>query len=104
MGAKMSNIRTARKRLELSQEQLAERIGVTQSAVSYYERSETDIGSSIVKLLADALECSADYLLGLTDDPTPVRGPPGLTEHEAAVVAALRAGERLEAIRLIVGE
>jgi hypothetical protein len=54
--------------------------------------------------LARALECSADYLLELTDDPTPHHVPAGLSETEQRVIAALRADDRLGAIRLIVGE
>jgi transcriptional regulator with XRE-family HTH domain len=101
MGETMSNIRRRRRDLTLSQEALAEKLGVTQSAVSYYERSETDIGSSIVISLARALECSADYLLGLTSDPTPAHLPGDLTAEERAIIEALRAGDRMGAMRLI---
>jgi transcriptional regulator with XRE-family HTH domain len=100
----MDRIYDLRIQRKWTQTELAERSGVSQNAISNYERSEREAGSTAIVALARALNCSADYLLGLTDDPTPVRGPPGLTEHEAAVVAALRADDRIRAIRLIVGE
>jgi transcriptional regulator with XRE-family HTH domain len=100
----MNRIYDLRIQRKWTQTDLAEAAGLSQNAISNYERGGREAGSTAVAALARALECSADYLLGLTDDPTPVRGPPGLTEHEAAVVAALRADDLLRAIRLIVGE
>jgi transcriptional regulator with XRE-family HTH domain len=84
-----------------TQTELAEAAGLSQNAISNYERGEREAGSAALVALANALRCSVDYLLELSDEQTAQRG---LSAHEAAVVAALRAGERLEAIRLIVGE
>jgi transcriptional regulator with XRE-family HTH domain len=100
----MERIYELRKRLKWTQTELAQAAGLSQNAISDYEGEKRQAGSEAIAALARALECSADYLLGLTDDPTPVRGPPGLTEHEAAIVEALRADDRIRAIRLIVGE
>jgi transcriptional regulator with XRE-family HTH domain len=85
-----------------TQTELAEAAGLSQNAISDYEGEKRQAGSTAIAAMARALECSSDYLLGLTDDPTPMYSPPGLNEHEAAVVAALRSDDRLGAIRLIV--
>ena len=99
----MNRIYELRNRRGWTQTELAEAAGLSQNAISDYEADKRQPGSVALAPLARALECSADYLLGLTDDPTPQRRPPGLTEHEAAVVSALRADDLLGAIRLIVG-
>lgn len=51
--------------------------------------------------MARAFACSADYLLGLTDDPQTYNAA-GLTADEQAVIEAMRAADLLGAIRLIV--
>ena len=98
----MSRIYDLRIQRKWTQTELAEAAGLSQNAISDYEGEKRQAGSVALAALSRALDCSADYLLGLTDDPTPQRGPPGLSTHEAAVVAALRADDRLGAIRLIV--
>lgn len=98
----MSRIYDLRIRHQWTQTELARLSGLSQNAISAYESGTKQAGGEAIAALARALECSADYLLGLTDDPTPQRGPPGLSEREAAVVSALRADDLLGAIRLIV--
>lgn len=100
----MSRIYEIRMRRAWSQTELAERSGLSQNAISNYESGERQAGSAALAALSRALDCSADYLLGLTDDPTPHHVPAGLTENEQAVIAALRAADPLGAIRLIVLE
>lgn len=64
-------IRTRRKFLRLSQDELAERAGTTQPQLSKWEKGREGIGVGNLKALADALECSVDYLLLRTVDPRP---------------------------------
>lgn len=64
-----SNIRTARKRADLTQEEMSERIGVTPQYLSDLERGL--VGTSITTLMriCKALNVSADFLLfGETGD------------------------------------
>ena len=52
----------------LTQTQLAEKAGINQSMIARWERGEREpIASAVVKL-ADALECTCDYLLVRTND------------------------------------
>jgi transcriptional regulator with XRE-family HTH domain len=60
------NIREARKRLDLTQEALADRCGTSVQQVSRAERGKHDLRISTVVLLAHGLEVSAvDLLRGL---------------------------------------
>lgn len=58
---------------------------------------------SLVKL-ARALDVSADYLLGLTDDPRPYQSSEPITVTEYALLKAWRAGEIMAVLKLLVQE
>lgn len=49
----------------LTQKQLAERLGISKNAVSYYEKSLRCPSADIVIKLAGVFHVSADHLLGL---------------------------------------
>ena len=55
----------ARKRRGLTQAQLAEKIGITQTVVSDYEIGRLRLSDEILIRLSIALKVSVDYLLGL---------------------------------------
>ena len=50
---------------ELTQQQLADRLGVTKSVVSYYELHERTPSPEVLVKLAAIFHVSTDYLLGL---------------------------------------
>jgi len=54
----------------LSQDRLAEITGISQNQISRYERGINDPTGKALVALARALDTTADYLLGLTDDPS----------------------------------
>lgn len=56
-----------RKELNLSQKELAENVGITEASLSRYENNLREPRAEIIIRLADALNCSTDYLLGKTD-------------------------------------
>lgn len=56
---------------DLSQQQVATYLGMKQPQYSRYERGIRDIPSDILIKLALYYKTSADYILGLTNDPTP---------------------------------
>ena len=58
-------IRLLRKSQRLSQTELAERVGITQEFMSEIERGKKKPSIQVLEKLCDALECSADFLLGL---------------------------------------
>lgn len=69
------NVKKARERAGLSQKALADKLGITQQSVWYYENGERDIKASVLVQLSDVLGVTISYLLGLTDDPTETAVP-----------------------------
>lgn len=67
-GPRLATLRKAR---GLTQVQLAEATKTTQRSISYYENDDGVPPSSIVMVLAQALQVSADELLGLKPPPNP---------------------------------
>ncbi len=65
-----SRVLEQRKKMSLSQGELGSKIGLTHKAISTIESGKR--GTSFEKLveLAYVFQVSADYLLGITDDPT----------------------------------
>ena len=51
----------------LTQSQLAEKIGTTQSTIGKYEREELQPNIEVIIKICKVLEISSDYLLGLED-------------------------------------
>jgi transcriptional regulator with XRE-family HTH domain len=72
IGARLACIRKAR---GLTQVDLAERLGIAQSAISDYERDRLRLHSELIIQLSRILEVSADDLLGITDEPLPDESP-----------------------------
>ena len=64
-------IKEARENSGFTQQKLAEAVGVTKTAIYYYEKGRKIPSADVLKNIALALNVSADYLLGLTDDPRP---------------------------------
>lgn len=64
-------LREARARADITQSELARRIGKTRGAYNGYENSEINPKYPTLAAIAKELKVSTDYLLELTDDPTP---------------------------------
>lgn len=65
LGVRIASMRGYRR---MSQEQLGKRVGVTKQTISGWENERrVPDADAIVKLCA-ALDCSANYLLGLSDN------------------------------------
>jgi len=71
LGLDGARVRTARERAGMTQMDLAYAIGADGGNVSAIETGRRDAQSTKVAALARALNVSADWLLGLTDDPQP---------------------------------
>jgi transcriptional regulator with XRE-family HTH domain len=69
-----------------------------------YESGESEPTASVLTRMAEVFSVSTDYLLGRTDDATIGLKTSDLAPKELAILAALRRGEHLEAIKLIVSE
>lgn len=61
-------LRMLRKNKGISQEKLADTLGLTKSTVSLYEKNKTEPNDKIKILLAQYFNISIDYLIGVIDE------------------------------------
>ena len=64
-------IRAQRIRLGMTQEELAERLYVKKSTISYYETDKKEMRASCLAEIARGLYTTPDYLLGFEDEKDP---------------------------------
>lgn len=64
-------IRYLREDHDLSQQQLADYLNISQRTYSYYESGQHNMPLAILVKLADYYHTSVDYLLGRTNNPAP---------------------------------
>lgn len=80
-GCKLKELRTAQK---MTQQQLADRIGVAKSVVSYYESGDRYPSYDVLIRIAHIFHTSTDYLLDF--DKESVIDVTGLSKEDIAVV------------------
>lgn len=66
-GERLHSLRT---QSGMTQTELAKRLGITKSVVSYYERLERSPSPDVLIQLADIFRVTTDYLLGITHKKT----------------------------------
>ena len=80
-GAKLKDLRVSQK---LTQQQLAERLRVTKSVVSYYESGDRYPSYDVLVRIARIFHTTTDYLLDVSRDN--IVDVSGLSEEDIAVV------------------
>ncbi|MDM7502366.1 helix-turn-helix transcriptional regulator [Lactococcus lactis] len=65
----MERIKIARQKKGISQKDLADLLGITQQAVSYYEKGSRIPDEQTLSVISDILNVPTEYLTGETDDP-----------------------------------
>lgn len=68
-----NRIRELREDKDLTQTQIANHLGMSQTGYSKYETGENDIPSNILIALAKLHETSIDYIVGLTNEKRPYK-------------------------------
>lgn len=91
----MNNLKKARKAKGLTQVEVAEKIGLSQSSYSYWERGTTKIDNISLTRLSELFGVSVDYLLGNVD--TPIQG-----NVKVPVLGSIPAGIPVEAVENIL--
>lgn len=86
----MNNLKAARKAKKLTQIEVANAIGLSQSSYSYWENSDVKIEPSALSKLADLFGVTVDYLIGASDTP--------INSVSVPVLGSVPAGIPLEAI------
>ena len=77
-------LKTLRKGRHLTQQQLADRLGVAKSVVSYYETGDRFPSYDVLIKIARTFHVTTDYLLGM--ERTHMLNLSGLTEEDISVV------------------
>lgn len=90
-------LRAVREQRHLSQQDLADRIGVHVKQIGRYESGANDPTGDVLKGIAQALEVSTDYLLGLVDEPSAHLREEDLSPMERKLIQAFRRGLIVEA-------
>ncbi len=99
---RVDRLRELREKRGWSQRELGRISGAGQTMVTKYERGENEPSGTAVRLLAEALGVSADYLLGMTDDPRPkIVDDANMSEDERAVLEAFRRESWRGLVRLV---
>ena len=80
-GSKLKELRTSQK---LTQQQLADRLGVAKSVVSYYESGDRYPSYDVIVRIAHVFHTSTDYLLDVSKEN--VIDVTGLSKEDIAVV------------------
>lgn len=96
-------LRSLRLERRYTHEQLAEFLGLGVRQISRYESGENEPTADVIRKMVEVLNVSADYLLGITDERSLRYGLGELSAMEQAAVIAWRRGDKVEAIRVIVG-
>ena len=65
----IKNLKALRKDFKISQQQLADIIGVSQQSVNKYENQDVEPDIAILIKIADFFSVSVDYLIGRTSSP-----------------------------------
>lgn len=101
-------IHDRREQLNLSQADLGELVGKDQNSIWRYESGRVQPTAEVLADLARALQTTADYLLGVSDEVTPI-GESNLTSLEREAIAILRSQDTetqrriVTAIRALAG-
>ncbi|MHB8627847.1 MAG: helix-turn-helix domain-containing protein [Aggregatilineales bacterium] len=90
IGLRLDRLRTIRAQRGLTQRELARRSDLSDSMIQKYESGINDPTSYTLKLIAEQLEVSVDYLLGMTDDPRIQVRDPSLDDNERAMLEVYR--------------
>lgn len=68
-----NRIRTLRKKYNLTQLELATKVGIPKSTLAGYENGLRRPKFETIEKLAEVLNTSSDYLIGISDDPHPAK-------------------------------
>jgi transcriptional regulator with XRE-family HTH domain len=95
-------VKETRERRGLSQQELADRTGIHVQQVYRIENAKSVPTADTLARLARELDVSADYLLGLTDDPEGHITEADLSPIERKLLRAWRQEDTREILRLLV--
>lgn len=99
MALRADRLKDLRELRELTQEELADRSGVTLRSIQRYEAGENPKSVQIIQQLAQALDTTTLFLTGESSQADPNLVWADLTAEEQALILALRKRQASEAIQ-----
>lgn len=93
-------LREMRRKRQLTQDELADRLGFGQSQMNKYENGKSDPTPEVLVRLAKELAVTTDWLLGLVEDPESFLKEQELTPSERKLLSAFRRGDFKELVML----
>ena len=84
-----NKIRELRKENRMSLRELAEKVNMSFSNLGSIERGEVQLREDTAKIFSNYFNVSIDYLLGLTNDRTPVESTPSPKDQLQGIKLAL---------------
>lgn len=97
-------LKAVRELRQHSQASLAELLNVAPQQIYRLETGKHVPSSETVIMLAQMLDVSTDYLLGMSDEMSGRNLPSDLSAEERQVLEAIRRGDRLGAIKAIIDD
>lgn len=99
LGERLSFLRD---NLEMTQMELAEKIGITPMTLAKYTKDLNEPRSSTIAKMAQVLNTTSDYIIGLTDDYTPsgAASPPPQNKREQDLLFRFRKLSEQDKIRV----
>lgn len=82
-----SNLKELRLKYKMTQKELADKIGVTKSVISYYELQERSPSPEVLIKLSGIFHVTTDYLLGIEQKHS--IDVSGLSSEEVAIIERL---------------
>ncbi len=101
MSLRGDRLRELRLQRGYTQEALAERLDLGIRQIHRYEKHLSDPAGNIVAKIALELNTSSDYLLGLTDDPSPLIENSDFSSEEKQLLHAYRQGRYDQIMQLL---
>lgn len=86
----------------LSQADLGARVGVDGNSIYRYEKTPMGLSADVLEKLADALDVSADWLLGLVDGKNDHLEDEGLTPTERRLLDSARNANFIEMMKAAI--
>ena len=90
MALVVERLRNAREQQGWSQRELARLCGLGELQIHRYESGTTDPSTDNLKTIAEKLGISADYLLGLSNNPTSQLGEQFINDDERNMIETFR--------------
>lgn len=84
IGSRLTKLRKARK---LTQDEVSKNTGINRSTYSNYESGNREPDIDTIKMLAKYFDVSVNYILGETNDPTPIAA--AISDSKSEVNAAI---------------